>query len=342
MMKYEILTLLREAAPDYVSGAELGERFGFSRTAAWKYIKELRAEGYTIEAASRKGYRLIASDGPINSFEIENDLGTSIVGREVLCYDALASTNVQAARLAAEGCVDGLTVMASRQTQGRGRLGRSWESTPDKGIYLSIVLRPPMAPAETQIFTLAAAVAAVRAIYGAAGLETGIKWPNDIVAGGKKLCGILLEMNCETDRVNYIVLGIGINYSHEASDFPDELQDRATSVLMELNDLNSRSACTGAKDNSGGRLALIRALLREMDAVLLDILDGKNSVILDMWREYSATIGKEVRFTLRDVEYTGTAIDITEDGRLLVDCSDGIRRGLISGEVSVRGMYGYI
>jgi BirA family biotin operon repressor/biotin-[acetyl-CoA-carboxylase] ligase len=341
MMKYDILKLLKEAAPGYVTGAELGDRFGFSRTAAWKYIKELREEGYTIEAASRKGYRLIPEDGLINSFEIENGLYTGIVGREVLCYDTLPSTNLQAARLAAEGCADGLTVVALQQTQGRGRLGRSWESPPDKGIYLSVVLRPPLAPAETQILTLAAAVAAVNAIYVTTGLMTGIKWPNDIVADGKKICGILLEMNCEADRVNHIVLGMGINYSHEAPDFPDELRDRASSVLMALNDFNIRPENTEIKSSSG-RLALIRTVLRELDFLLLEILEGNNSSIIDMWRDYSATIGREVRFKLRDEEYTGTAIDITEDGRLVVDCSDGIRRELISGEVSVRGIYGYV
>ncbi len=341
-MKYDILKLLKEAAPGFVTGEELGERFGFSRTAVWKHMEELRAEGYSIEAASRKGYRLIPAEGLLNPFEVTNDLGTRIVGREVMCCDSLPSTNTQAAKLAAEGCADGLTVIALHQTQGKGRLGRRWESPPDKGIYMSVVLRPPMAPAETQIFTLAAAVATVRAIYRATGLKTGIKWPNDIVASGKKICGILLEMNSESDRVNYIILGIGINYSHEASDFPDELQDRASSILMESNQLEKQSGHEYVRYSNAGRLELVRAVLGELDSVLIDIINGKNSSVLDMWREYSATIGKEVRFTLRDAEFTGTAIDITEDGRLVVDCSDGIRRELISGEVSVRGIYGYV
>lgn len=341
-MKYDILRLLKEASPGYVTGAELGDRFGFSRTAVWKYIEELRDEGYSIEAASRKGYRLIPAEDPINPFEIANGLGTRIVGREVLCYDTLPSTNAHAARLAAEGCADGLAVMAFQQTQGRGRLGRSWESPPDKGIYLSVVLRPPLAPAEIQILTLAAATATVRAISRATGLQTGIKWPNDIVAGGRKICGILLEMNCEADRVNYVILGMGINYSQEASDFPEELRERASSVLMELNAHGGASGHPTPVNGRSGRLALVRAVLQELDSVLMDVLDGKNDRILDIWREYSATLGREVRFTLRDVEYTGTAVDITGDGRLIVECSDGIRRELISGEVSVRGIYGYV
>ncbi len=341
-MKYVILKLLKQAAPDYVTGAELGDRFGVSRTAVWKYIGELRQEGYLIEAASKKGYRLISSEGLMNPFEITNNLGTRIVGREVLCYETLPSTNMQAAKLAAEGCEEGLAVIAFEQTRGRGRLGRSWESPPDKGIYMSVVLRPPMAPAETQIFTLAAAVAAVKAIYNVTGLKTGIKWPNDIVAGGRKICGILLEMNSEADRVNHIVLGIGINYSQTARDFPDELQDRASSVIMALKESENLSCDENIESSNAGRLALVRAVLRELDEVLLDVFNGNNGSILDSWREYSATLGREVRFALRDVEFTGIAEDITDDGRLVVSCNDGIRRELVSGEVSVRGIYGYV
>jgi BirA family biotin operon repressor/biotin-[acetyl-CoA-carboxylase] ligase len=237
--------------------------------------------------------------------------------------------------------MDGLTVIALQQTSGKGRMGRSWESPPEKGIYMSVVLRPPMAPAETPVLTLAAAVAAVRGIYSATGLATGIKWPNDIVFGGKKICGILLEMNSEADRVNYIVLGMGINYSQQAPDFPEELRDRAASVLMALNDLK-QSGDADVKRSNAGRVALVRAVLRELDSVLLDVLNGKSTRILDMWREYSATIGREVCFKIRDAEYSGIARDITQDGRLVVECSDGVRRELISGEVSVRGIYGYV
>ena len=356
-MKYVVLKFLKEAVPGCVTGAEMGERLGVSRTAIWKYIEELRLDGYTIEAASKKGYRLIPTEGLLNSFEIENNLGTQIVGREVLCYAVLPSTNTHAGAMASKGCSDGLAVVAFQQTQGKGRLGRSWESPQDKGIYLSVVLRPPMAPVETPIFTLAAAVAAVRAIYTVTGLKTGIKWPNDIVAEGKKICGILLEMNSEVDRVNHIVLGMGINYSQSAADFSEELQNRASSILMANSNLEDRteagmskealrdeklSKVGGLKGGGDGRLELIRAVLRELDTLLRHILDGKHSKIIDMWREYSATLGKEVRFTLKDVEYTGIAVDITSDGRLVVDCNDGVRRELISGEVSVRGLYGYL
>ncbi len=342
-MKYEIGQLLKEASPRYVSGGELGRRFNISRTAIWKYIEELRREGYCVEASPRKGYRLMPSEDKLNSWEISNNLDTQTVGRIVKYFDTIDSTNNYAKKLAAEGCADGLTVVAGQQTAGRGRLGRSWESQPDKGIYITVVFRPDMAPAETQIFTLAAAVAAVKAISEATGICLGIKWPNDLVTKGKKVCGILLEMSSEADRVNYIVLGIGINYSHEQDEFPEELRSKAISLKMAADALRlSKTSEPAETSRPIGRLSVIRSVLRELDKIYSLILAGRQEKILQMWREHSVTIGKEVRFMLRDMEYTGTAVDITRDGKLSVECSDGTRRDLYSGEVSVRGIYDYV
>jgi len=343
-MRYEILKLLKEAGSDYITGVDIGSRFGISRSAVWKHIKELRNEGYSIESSPKLGYRLLADSGHLNPFEIMNKLGTRTAGREVVWFDEIGATNTHAAKLAADGCAEGMTVVAGMQTQGRGRLGRNWESPKGKGIYLSVVLRPPMAPAEAPVFTLAAAVAAVRAIYSVTGVRTGIKWPNDITCGGKKISGILLEMNSEADRVNWIILGIGINYSQTPEDFPPELRDRAVSVLSATGVIHGKTIPDGQKnahDEQAGRLALIRALLREIDSVYHHILSGNTDEILDEWRKYSVTLGKEVRFSLKDTEYTGTAVDITESGSLLVDCSDGVRRELLSGEISIRGIFGY-
>lgn len=334
-MKYNILKRLKEAAPGFVSGGELGLRLGVSRTAVWKHIKVLRQEGYLIEGSPRKGYRLLPSGERLNSFEIADKLGTSVIGREIRYIERIDSTNEYAKKLASKGCPDGLTIIAGQQTDGKGRLGRKWMSPADSGIYISFLLRPPMAPAETQIFTLAAAAAAAGAIYLSTGIRAGIKWPNDLVIDGKKVCGILMEMNCESDRVNHIVLGIGINYSQDAGEFPEELMDKAISLKM---------AADGRKKDgikSPSKLALIRTVLRELDNVVKLVLCGRYEAILDIWREYSVTLGREVRFVARGVEYAGRASDIAADGRLLVDCDDGVRRGLFTGEVSVRGIYGY-
>lgn len=335
-MKYEIVQLLKEAAPGYVSGGELGRRYQLSRTAIWKHVEELRQEGYSIEASSRKGYRLLPTEDRLNSYEIARNLGTLTVGREVQFFDTIDSTNSHAKKLAAEGCTNGMVVIAGQQTAGRGRLGRSWASLPDKGIYITVVLRPEMAPAQTQIFTLAAAVATAKAISKAAGIRLGIKWPNDLVTDGKKVCGILLEMSSEADRVNYIVIGIGINYSQSAEDFPEELRNKAISLKMAV-----KAQKTGELE-AKSRLSVIRSVLRELDEAYHIVLDGRQEEILDLLREHSVTIGREVRFMLKDIEYTGTAVDITPDGRLTVDCNDGVRRELYSGEVSVRGIYNYV
>lgn len=336
-MKYAIVQLLKDAAPGYVSGGELGRRFDVSRTAVWKYIEGLRQEGYSIEASSRKGYRLLPSEGRLNAYEIACGLNTSIVGREVLYFDSLDSTNNYARKLAAEGCSDGISIIAGQQTAGKGRLGRSWISPPDKGIYISIVLKPPLAPAETPIFTLAAAVAVANAISEATGMEAGIKWPNDLIIEGRKVCGILLEMSSEADRVNYIILGIGINYSQNKEDFPEELRNRAISL---------KAAAISRIDNIGvtvgpgfSRLSVVRSILRELDDVTQLVITDNNAKVLEMWRNKSVTLGREVSFKIKDTEYTGTAADITADGRLLVACHDGIRRELLSGEVSVRGLF---
>lgn len=334
-MKYSILKRLKEAAPRFVSGGGLGLRLGVSRTAVWKHIKVLRQEGYLIEGSPRKGYRLLPSGERLNSFEIADQLGTSVIGSEIRYVERIDSTNEYAKKLAAKGCQDGLTIIAGQQTEGKGRLGRKWMSPADSGIYISFLLRPPMAPAETQIFTLAAAAAAAGAIYQSTDIRTGIKWPNDLVINGKKVCGILMEMNCESDRVNHIVLGIGINYSQDAGEFPEELMDKAISLKM---------AADGREKDSikfPSKLSLIRTVLRELDNVVKLVLCGRYEEILDIWREYSVTLGREVRFVARGVEYTGRASGIAADGRLLVDCEDGVRRELFTGEVSVRGIYGY-
>lgn len=335
-MKYEVVQLLKEAAPEFVSGQELGRRFEISRAAIWKHIEELRQEGYSVEAVPRKGYRLISYEDRLNSYEIANKLPTSIVGRNVEYFDTLDSTNNYAKKMAREGCPDGTTIVAGQQIVGRGRMGRSWESPANKGIYITVVLRPPMAPEETQILTLAAAVATARGIWASTGIGTGIKWPNDLVIEGRKVCGILVEMSSEADRINHIVLGIGINYSQADEEFPEGLKNKAISLLMASGDVKGG----GSKDMS--RLSIIRSVLCELDRCYQLVLNGRHKEILDMWMESSVTIGREVRFTMRDVEYSGIAVGITMDGRLSVDCTDGIRRDLLSGEVSVRGIYGYV
>lgn len=326
--KYEILRMLKEKYPDAVSGEELSRRFNISRTAIWKYINSLKSEGYVLEASSRVGYRLIDSS-IYNGCEIESRLETDIIGKKVVYFEKIDSTNNYAKKIAMENGQEGLVIVAGSQSQGRGRLGRVWDSPEGSGIYFSVILRPPMPPEDIQVITLAAAVAVSRAIEKATGIKPGIKWPNDLLLDGRKVCGILTEMNSEIDRVNFIVLGIGINYLRQKEDFPGELAKTATS-------LTAYAAENGLGIKEAGRLLLICDVLTELDHVYRDILAGGTEAILKKWKDYSVTLGREVKVISASGEFHAFAEDITQDGKLVVKCSDGSRRMVQSGEVSIR------
>lgn len=344
-MKYEILEMLREAAPGFVSGEVISKRLGVTRTAIWKHIRELKEEGYGIGSSSRKGYCLESAPAGLNGFEIRSGLENTVIGREVLYLEETESTNTVAKTLAGEGAVEGTVVVAGRQTAGRGRLGRTWESPVGTGLYMTVILRPSVAPEEVQFITLAASVAVVAAIRNTTGLEAGIKWPNDIVLGGKKVCGILTEMNSEMERVNFLVLGMGINVSQRPEDFPEELRDKATSLdsyARGMADSGSSGHESGPVPGPVSRLALARAVLAELDRVYAMVLGGRRAEIIKEWKSHSQTLGREVRVIYKERELTGKAEDITEEGRLVLQDSDGVRREILSGEVSVRGLLGYI
>lgn len=335
VMKQEILRVLKENAPDFVSGGLLGRRLGVTRTAVWKYINVLASEGYCIDSSSRKGYRLVSSPDNPNGFEIGFNLGTEIVGKKVLYFDVVESTNDYARKIASADHEDGTAVIAGNQTAGRGRHGRKWESHDGMGIYMSVVLKPLIAPEDIHIFPIAASVATVEAVKTATGLQAGIKWPNDIILDNRKVCGISTEMNSEMERINFIILGIGINFCQEPEDFPVELQDKAISLL-------SFAKNKGLPVDGFKKLTLIRNVLYELDRIYSLVLKGRSLEIIRKWKSYSLSLNREVRIISRDSEYTGTAVDITNDGRLVVRCDDGITREVLSGEVSVRGLLGYV
>lgn len=334
-MKYDILKSLREAAPGFVSGEALSREFGVTRTSVWKCINELRTENYKIEASSRNGYRFVSKPAGLNAFEISYRLGTKIIGRNVLYFDILDSTNSYAKKLATEGCEDGTVIIAGRQSAGRGRTGKTWDSLENKGIYLTVILKPLIPPEKIQLLTLAASVAAVDSIRSLCEVEAGIKWPNDIILDGRKVCGILTELNCETDLVNFAAIGIGLNHSQMPGDFSDELSDKAVSLMTYMQG-------RGTEGKIPDRLDLTRSLLTELDKVYALLREDCGSEIIEMWKQRSITIGREVCIHQRDGQFTGTARDITPEGRLVVSGSDGATREVLSGEISVRGLLGYI
>lgn len=329
-MKAEILKALKENKNQYISGEELSNRLSVSRTAVWKYISVLRKEGYDIDSSSRKGYKLISSLGVLSAEEIESELVTRFFGRQIFYYDSITSSNTIAKQIAAEGCEEGALVLADHQSSGKGRLGKQWSSPPQTGIWMSIILRPEIMPTQAPFITILAALAVAVSIEQVTCIKPEIKWPNDIVVEKKKVCGILTEMSAEIERINYIIVGIGINVNMDKDDFPPELEAIATSIKM----------ITGQAVN---RNILIRTLLENFEYYYVKALaNGQRSEIIAEYKKYSLTLDSRVRAIYQSAEIVGQAIDITDEGELIIRDDDGQVHTIMSGEVSVRGLYGYV
>ena len=333
MSRKDVLELLR-GAEGFVSGEALSGRLGLSRAAVWKAVDALRKEGYEIEARTGLGYRLASAPDALTEPEIRGFLGrTAVVGRELRCFDELDSTNNYLKSLPRGDGSDGLAVTAESQTAGRGRMDRSFQSPRGTGIYLSVLLRPALPPDRLPPMTALAGVAVCAAVERVCGVRPGLKWPNDPVLGGKKLCGILTEasLEAETGRLQSLVLGIGINVGQMPEDFSPEVREVATSLLQEL----------GGPPVSRPRLAA--ALLEELDKVYAALLRGDLSEYLAVYRRDCVNLGKTVRlipFGGGERE-TAQAVDIDEEFSLVVRREDGTEKTVRSGEVSVRGLWGY-
>lgn len=326
-MKGEILKLLKET-DGYVSGQELCRRFGVSRTAVWKVINQLKEEGYEIEAVRNRGYALKGAGDVLSEAELLSCLKTEWAGGRTVYFDATDSTNVQAKRLAEAHAPHGTLVVSDRQDGGKGRRGRSWASPSGVGIWMSLILRPEIAPSSASMLTLAAALAVREGIQEETGLSPLIKWPNDLVLNGKKICGILTEMSTELMEIQYVITGIGINVNQR--EFPSEIRDTATSLSLEAG-------------RSFRRSSLIAAILKAFEKDYAAFLKtGDLSLLLEEYNACLVNRGKEVCILDPSGEYRAVAEGIDESGSLLVTLPDGTRREIISGEVSVRGIYGYV
>ncbi len=325
-MKAEILKQLRQE-DGYISGQELCGRFGVSRTAVWKAIQQLEEEGYKIEAVRNKGYHLIDSCDIMTKTELESRLEGTF-GREVEYHETIDSTNVRAKRLAEEGAAAGTLVVSDCQEAGRGRRGRTWVSPSGKNVFMSLILRPEILPSSASMVTLVAALAVCDGIEKATGLSSFIKWPNDIVSNGKKLCGILTEMSAELEGIHYVVVGIGINANME--EFPEDVKKTATSLFLE----------TGEKVR---RSRLIAAVMEAFEEYYEEFISqGDLSGLIGVYNKHMVNAGGEIRILDPAGEYTGRALGINEKGELLVEMESGEVKHVISGEVSVRGIYGYV
>lgn len=321
-MRQEILRLLRKAGDHYLSGEEIAETLGVSRTAIWKHIKELRRAGYDIVSQAHSGYRLEKSPDLLTPAEIAPLLKTRVIGAKLLYKEETRSTNEDAKIAAAEGAPDGTVVLTEFQGTGHGRLSRGWFCPKGKGVLFSVLLRPQdILPQDAPKYTLLAAVAVVRACR-ARGLDVGIKWPNDVLADGKKLVGILTEMSAEMERIHYIIIGIGINVNIGREEFAPEIRETATSLSL-------------LAGHSLDRRQLLADILQEMEALSMSVQAQGFTPVLDEWRRLSLTLGQEVRVIGVNETFTGRAVDIDADGALLVDTGTG-RRRVLAADVSLR------
>ena len=326
-MKTKILQTLREA-DGYVSGQQLCEQFGVSRTAVWKVINQLRELGYEIDSVPNKGYCIRSAPDILSKNELQSLRKTSWIGNRIECFEVIGSTNTTAMQMAEEGAPHGTLVVADRQDSGKGRRGRAWSMPAGIAVAMSIVLKPQeLQPANAPMLTLVSALAVVRAIEEQSGLRCAIKWPNNIVIGGKKVCGILTEMSTQIDYINHIVVGIGINVHNEQ--FPEELADRATSLYLESGKRVSRAALVEA----------VCEYFEQYDEIFMRTQDL--SGLKEEYDSYLVNKGGQVRILDPQGEYEGLALGITERGALQVETPEGIRN-VDSGEVSVRGIYGYV
>jgi BirA family biotin operon repressor/biotin-[acetyl-CoA-carboxylase] ligase len=315
-----ILSLFSQTPDGFVSGERMSSALGVSRTAVWKHIRSLRQAGYQIEAIPSRGYRLLQSPDVLTPEAIRTDLDCRRVGSRVRCFDEIDSTNLQACRLGDEGEAEGLVVIADRQTGGKGRMGRKWESPAAVNLYASILLRPPILPFEAPRLTFLSAVAVCRAINHCTGLRPTVKWPNDVLLHGSKVAGLLNEMSSETDQVNYIVLGVGVNLNMRSEQFPPDLRYPATSLAI-------------ATGQSVSRLDFTRLLLQEIDVLYHLYLVQGSAPILNAWTELCDLTGQSIQVDCNQLLITGTMVGLAEDGALLVRTATGKIENIYAGDV---------
>ncbi len=315
-MRSRIVHFLKQADGGYISGEELSRSLRVSRAAIWKCVEELRAEGYVIEAASRNGYRLTSCPDKLLAEEVQSGLGTKKFGCYVHHFETTTSTMDEAFRLGLDGAPEGTVVVAEAQTRGRGRLGRTWASPKGKGICFSVILRPSCSAADAARLTLAAAVAVSEAVEKVTGLVSGIKWPNDLLVSGKKVCGILTELRAEVDRVQFVVVGIGVN----VNSLPSQAVPGAISIRE-------------VKGVPFSRVVLLQEILRSIERRYLALAQEGYAPVFEEWRARSVTLGSSVRFIEREVEFEGKAVELSDDGGLVVELDSGQRVKRMAGDV---------
>jgi BirA family biotin operon repressor/biotin-[acetyl-CoA-carboxylase] ligase len=318
----EIIKILTARKGEFVSGRQLSEHLGLSRTAIWKHIGELRDEGYTIESVKKSGYRLTGKPNVLSEAEIQSSLETKSFGHTVHYEETVTSTQEIAHQLAAKGADEGTLVVADEQTGGRGRLGRPWHSPKGTGISASLILRPNIPPQAAPQLTLLTAVGVVKGIQEACGLDCEIKWPNDILVGGRKLVGILTELVADPDRIHSVIVGMGMNVNTKRTDFPAELREKATSICVE----------TGKEID---RAELLQRILEQTEILYQDYLQEGFRFVKLLWESRAASLGNVIRARTLQGTLVGRAMGLSDDGFLILEDASGKRHEISSADIEL-------
>ncbi|MEG6617216.1 biotin--[acetyl-CoA-carboxylase] ligase [Peptococcaceae bacterium 1198_IL3148] len=320
-MKERVLHILKSA--QRISGEEICRQLNISRTAVWKHIKTLKQEGYQIDTQPRLGYQLLKTPDCLYPAEVKAGLETTFIGQKLFHFAQLSSTNDYAKELARDGGAEGAVVVTEAQVGGKGRLGRQWHSVAGEDVALSVLLYPNISPMETPKFSMLAAVAVAKGIEQTCGIKAAIKWPNDLLINGKKVCGILVEMGAEMDRVKYVVLGIGINVNSTPEMWSEDIKYKTTSV----------------KEQNGqpiNRVKLVQNLLAQLEALYLLCRERGFAPILEEWCKWCVSLNCQAKVETINGNFTGWVEGIDDSGSLLLRLKDGSVKTFTSGEVSLR------
>lgn len=323
-IKEKILSTLINANGEPVSGQKLADELQISRTMIWKHLKGIEEDGYIIEAIKKKGYVLQSIPDLVTPAQVIPKLSTKYLGRNMDYYTTCASTQVIAADKAREDAPHGTVIIAEEQTAGKGRLERSWDSSANKGIWMSVIIRPEISPEFAAPFTLVSAVAITQAIQEVTNLTPKIKWPNDILINGKKVTGILTELQADMDIVHSIIIGIGVNVNQELSTFDESIQSIATSLKMETGEEVDRSL-------------LVARILYYLEKYGDLYVEKGFQPIKILWESHNCTIGNRIRATMLRETIEGVALGITDDGVLELKLDSGEIRGVYSADIHLLG-----
>ena len=309
---------------EYLSGQDLSDVLKISRVAVWKHIKKIRSLGYTIESKQKLGYRLIENTDLLLPWEVKEGLNTKTIGKRVYYFDSIDSTQNYALKIAGEVKENGSVVIAEKQTKGRGRLGRRWES-PTGGIWLSIILHPEFDISLSTVFPLAASLALAKAIEKNLKLKPELKWPNDVTLDGKKVAGILVDASVEFSKIENLVLGVGINFNINTTKIEKSIKNNPN--FYGVSSLAEKSKQTRAVD-------FVKIFLLELEKIYQSIIEGKTESVLKQWAKRSSTIGKNVTINVEDGKIRGKAVKIDKDGALVVSRNSKSER-ILAGDVMI-------